>query len=64
MTQQEIVDFMVNSVNQDNRLFAKQAGLSEAQIEESIIQSQQTIQIMMQNICGKLIQLGVIQVPR
>jgi hypothetical protein len=64
MTQQEIVDFMLNSLNEDNRTFAKQAGMEDAQIEENLARSQETLGYMMQNIYSKLIQLGIIDLSK
>jgi hypothetical protein len=64
MTQQEIVDFMLNSLNEDNRTFAKQAGMEDAQIEENLARSQETLGYMMQNIYSKLVQLGIIDLSK
>lgn len=64
MNQQEVIDFMVNSINDDNRAFSQQAGLSESEIENNIAQSQQTLQFMMQNIYSKLVQKGIIDISK
>jgi uncharacterized protein YfkK (UPF0435 family) len=64
MTQQEIVDFMLNSLNEDNRTFAKQAGMDDAQIEENLAKSQETLAFMMQNIYSKLVQKGLIDLSK
>lgn len=54
MNEQEVIDFMVNNMNEDNRVMSKQAGYTDEQIEKYISQSIPTMQIMMANIVSKL----------
>jgi hypothetical protein len=54
MTEQEIVAFMVESLNADNRAICQNNGMDPAEIEKSIEQSQQSLVFMMGNLYVKM----------
>ena len=60
MKEQEIIYLMVNSMNEDNRLFSKNMGMSDEQIEKSIADSQNTLRYMMKSIYGKMVSANLI----
>jgi hypothetical protein len=60
MTQEEIVQFMLDSFNADNREMAQMAGMSAEQIEESIEKSQMTLQYMLGNLYNKMKEKGLL----
>jgi hypothetical protein len=61
MNREEIVALMVESLQNDNREICKQNGMAEAEVEESIAKSMQTIDYMMNNIYSKLVEKEVIK---
>jgi|694.fasta_scaffold64599_5 hypothetical protein len=54
MNDQEIVAFMVDSLNADNRAICQNNGMDPAEIEKSIEQSQQSLVFMMGNLYVKM----------
>ena len=60
MKEQEIIDLMINSVNEDNRLFSKKMGMSDDQIEKSIADSQNTIKYMMEKVYSRMVSANLI----
>lgn len=54
MTEQEIVAFMVESLNADNRAICQNNGMAPEEIEKSIEQSQQSLVFMMGNLYVKM----------
>ncbi len=54
MTDQEIVSFMVESLNADNRAICENNGMDPAEIERQIEQSQQSLVFMMGNLLVKM----------
>jgi hypothetical protein len=54
MNDQEIVSFMVESLNEDNRAICQNNGMDPAEIEKSIEQSQQSLVFMMGNLLTKM----------
>ena len=54
MNKEEIITLMVESMNADNRALCKQAGISDADAETQISQSQPTLIFMFGNIYDKL----------
>jgi hypothetical protein len=60
MNQQEVVQLMLDTIEEDNRMFCKQAGLTEEQAEENIAKSRDSLKFMMSHIYGKLVEQGVI----
>ncbi len=54
MTEQEIVAFMVESLNADNRAICQNNGMAPEEIEKSIEQSQQSLVFMMGNLLTKM----------
>ena len=61
MNKEEIIQLMVDSLQNDNREICKQNGMPETEIEESIAQSTQTINYMMNNIYTKLVEKEIIK---
>jgi hypothetical protein len=61
MNREEIVTLMVESLQNDNREICKQNGMAEAEINESIEKSTQTIEYMMNNVYGKLVEKEIIK---
>lgn len=60
MTKEEAVNIMLESINSDNREMGKNAGISDADMETQIINSQPSLSFMMSNIYDKLKESGVI----
>ncbi len=54
MNDQEIVAFMVQSLNEDNRAICQNNGMAPEEIEKSIEQSQQSLVFMMGNLLTKM----------
>jgi hypothetical protein len=54
MTDQEIVSFMVESLNADNRAICENNGMDPAEIDRQIEQSQQSLVFMMGNLLVKM----------
>ena len=52
---------MVESLQNDNREICKQNGMAEAEVEDSIAKSTQTINYMMNNIYSKLVEKEIIK---
>lgn len=61
MNREEVIQLMVDSVHNDNRKICKQNGMAEAEIEDSIAKSTQSINYMMNNIYTKLVDKGIIK---
>lgn len=60
MTKDEAINIMMESINSDNREMGKQAGISDADMETQIAQSQASLSFMMSNIYDKLKESGAI----
>jgi hypothetical protein len=60
MTKEEAVNIMLESINSDNREMGKNAGISDADMETQIINSQPSLSFMMSNIYDKLKESGAI----
>lgn len=60
MNKEDAVNIMLESINSDNREMGKQAGISDADMETQISQSQPSLSFMMSNIYDKLKGAGVI----
>jgi hypothetical protein len=54
MNEQEVIAFMVQSLNQDNRDICTNNGMAPDEIERSIEQSQASINFMMSNLYNKM----------
>lgn len=54
MGKEDIITMMVESINSDNREICKQSGMSEADINKSIEQSQPGLFFMLSNVYDKL----------
>jgi hypothetical protein len=60
MTKEQVLDIMMESINADNKAMGVQAGLSEAELNTQIAQSQPSLSFMMSNIYDKLKESGAI----
>ena len=61
MNREEVIQLMVDSVQNDNREICKQKGMAEAEVEDSIAKSTQSLNYMMNNIYSKLVDKGIIK---
>jgi hypothetical protein len=62
MTKEDALTIMMNSINADNKEFCIQSGMSEAEADKNIEQSQMSLGLMMSNIYDKLVEANVIVV--
>jgi hypothetical protein len=60
MNKEELIDFMIESINEDNRQICRRNNMSEADIEAMITQSQQGLLFMISNIVGKMKERGLL----
>lgn len=60
MTEEEIIAFMVESINDDNRAICENNRMDPAEIEKSIEQSQQALYFMSSNLYTKMKEKGII----
>jgi len=60
MNKEEIIDFILESINEDNRSICRQNGMPEDQIENSIKQSQDGLVFMVSNFVGKMKERGLL----
>lgn len=54
MNKEEIIDFMLESINKDNREICEQGGMPKEQIDAQIDQSQQSLIHMMGNLYTRM----------
>ena len=62
MTKEDVLTIMMNSINADNKEFCIQSGMSEAEADKNIEQSQMSLGLMMSNIYDKMVENGIIVV--
>ena len=60
MNKEEIIDMMLESINSDNRDMCKQSGMSDADAEKQIADSQQSLVFIVSNMYQKLKESGAI----
>jgi hypothetical protein len=60
MNQQEVIAFMINSVNNDNRELCERSGMSKEDAESSIQMSQPSLGLLMSNLYDRMKQEGFI----
>ncbi len=60
MNKEEIIDLMLESINNDNREMCKQSGMSDADAEKQIADSQQSLVFIISNMYQKLKESGAI----
>jgi hypothetical protein len=60
MNKEDALTIMMNSINADNREFCIQSGMSEAEADKNIEQSQMSLGLMMSNIYDKMVENGII----
>ena len=60
MNKENALTIMMNSINSDNREFCIQSGMSEAEADRNIEQSQMSLGLMTSNIYDKLVENGFI----
>jgi len=54
MNREELLQFMLNSINEDNRAICTQGGMSEDEINKQIEQSQPALSLILGNMYDKL----------
>ena len=54
MTKEETLNLMLKSINDDNRDLCKQGGMSEADAESQIAQSQPSLQLIIGNMYDRM----------
>jgi hypothetical protein len=54
MSEQEVVAFMVNSVNKDNRELCDRAGMSQEEADSQIEKSQPSLNLLMTNLYSRM----------
>lgn len=60
MNKEDIIDFMLESINKDNRDICTQNGMPEAQIDQMIEQSQPGLVHMMGNLYTRMKEAGLL----
>jgi len=60
MNKEEIIDLMLDSINTDNREMCKQSGMSDADTEKQIADSQQSLVFIVSNMYQRLKESGAI----
>ncbi len=60
MNKEEIIDLMLESINTDNREMCKQSGMSDADTEKQIADSQQSLVFIVSNMYQRLKESGAI----
>jgi hypothetical protein len=60
MTKDESVVLMLSSINEDNREMCLNNGMSEADTESQIAQSQQSLQLILSNMYDRMNAAGII----
>ena len=60
MNKEETIDLMLESINSDNRDMCKQSGMSDADAEKQITESQQSLVFIVSNMYQKLKESGAI----
>jgi hypothetical protein len=60
MTEQEIIEFMVQSINDDNRSICENNRMDPADIDKQIEQSQQALYFMTSNLYAKMKEAKII----
>lgn len=60
MNKEELIDFMIESINEDNRQICRRNNMGEAEIEAMITQSQQGLIFMISNLVGKMKERGLL----
>lgn len=54
MTEEQIIAFMVDSVNKDNRELCERGGMSKEETDSSIEQSQPSLNLLMANLYSRM----------
>lgn len=54
MTEEQVIAFMVDSVNKDNRELCDRAGMSKEEADSSIEQSQPSLNLLMTNLHSRM----------
>jgi|LauGreDrversion4_2_1035121.scaffolds.fasta_scaffold4416158_1 hypothetical protein len=60
MNKEETIDLMLESINSDNRDMCKQSGMTDAEAEKQIAESQQSLVFIVSNMYQKLKESGAI----
>ena len=62
MNKDDAIKIMMDSINADNREFCLMSGMSEAEADKNIEQSQMSLGVIINNIYDKLVEAKVIVV--
>jgi hypothetical protein len=54
MTDEEVIDFMVNAINETNRALCEQAGMNTEEIEKQIEQSTPSLNMIIGQVHAKM----------
>ena len=60
MTKDEVVKFMLESINDDNRQMCRRGQMPEDQIEKSIKESEPALMIIVESLYNKMKQKGLL----
>ena len=60
MSEQEVIAFMVETINETNRLLCEQAGMDKAQIDQQIEQSKASMTLIVSGLYAKMKEANLI----
>ena len=60
MNDQEAINFMVETINETNRLLCEQAGMDKANIDQQIEQSKASMQLIVSNLYARMKEVNLI----
>jgi hypothetical protein len=60
MTKDELVTFIIDSINQDNADICQRNGMLEEEIKKSISESQQSLNFIVSNLYDRMIEKGLL----
>jgi hypothetical protein len=60
MKESEILNFMLDSIKEDNYMMAQQVGMSEEEIKENFIKSEPSLSFMVVNLYNRMKEQGII----
>jgi hypothetical protein len=60
MTKDELVTFIIDSINQDNADICQRNGMPEEEIKKSISESQQSLNFIVSNLYDRMIEKGLL----
>jgi hypothetical protein len=60
MNDQEIIEFMIKSINETNRLLAEQSGMTPEQIDQQVEMSKQGMNLIVTALYAKMKEVNII----